>query len=96
MERCKHESFSGQPCRDGDETEGRCDVCGMLKAEADRSQTLETVLDELFQWCENNVPYFGEAAKGSYDEAVYRRVAKALGNDYTGCHPERLVGLTRE
>lgn len=49
---------------------------------------LRKLLGELFQWCEDNVPYFGEAAKGSYDEAVYRRVAKALGNEYTGSYPE--------
>lgn len=54
----------------------------------ERCETLETLLGELFQWCEDNVPYFGEAAKGSYDEAVYRRVAKALGNEYTGSYPE--------
>ena len=54
----------------------------------ERCNTLQDLLGELFQWCENNVPYFGEAAKGSYDEAVYRRVAKALGNEYTGSHPE--------
>ena len=61
----------------------------------ERCAVLEAVLGELFQWCDDNVPYFGEAAKGSYDEAVYRRVAKALGNEYTGCHPEP-VGLPQE
>ena len=122
---CKHESVSGQPCRDGDEADMRCDACGATHLEVElyrtaaalasvegdlghkqweldectrkanesnrligeRCEALETVLGELFQWCEDNVPYFGEAAKGSRDEAVYRRVARALGNEYTGCHP---------
>lgn len=48
-------------------------------------------LESLFLWCEDNVAYFGEGYKGSRDEAVYRRVAKALGHEYTGAHPEHGV-----
>jgi len=46
-----------------------------------RTQELETALRDLFEWCSNTVPYFGEAWAGSRDDTVYLMAAKALRVD---------------
>ena len=51
-------------------------------ATADATE-LKKALGDLFAWCEDTVPYFGENRRGSRADEVYRRTAKALGEKLT-------------
>jgi len=44
-----------------------------------KENELRAALSGLFDWCHNNVPYFGEHTRGSDADLVYIRAAKALG-----------------
>lgn len=44
-----------------------------------RQRQLETALRDLFDWCSDTVPYFGEHWRGSRADEVYKRACAALG-----------------
>lgn len=47
--------------------------------DAERIKELEKALRDLFNWCSDTVPYFGENWRGSFADTVYKRACAALG-----------------
>ncbi len=69
-----------------------CAACGQPLLEDPPAQqqadSVRDALKSLFQWCEDTVPYFGENWRGSRADIVYRRAAKALGEELNDPKPE--------